>query len=167
MTGSADPNGLRDDARTKAAWALYFSKFIDAYKGRGVEMWGVTVQNEPEFAAPWEACKYNASFQANFVRDFLGPRLHADHPGVKLLAFDHNKDHVLEWARELYSDPATARYIDGIAFHWCVRWRRRRRWRRRLLARATRRARLAPQGGGGAARFGFLRAPCRPRHRSL
>ena len=28
-------------------WAAYFVKFLDAYKKEGVELWGVTVENEP------------------------------------------------------------------------------------------------------------------------
>ena len=28
-------------------WALYFSKYIDAYKKEGINIWGLTVENEP------------------------------------------------------------------------------------------------------------------------
>ena len=28
-------------------WALFFSKYIDAYKAEGVDIWGLTVENEP------------------------------------------------------------------------------------------------------------------------
>lgn len=42
---------LPEYART---WAEYFSKWITAYKSQGVDVWGVTVQNEPENAASWE-----------------------------------------------------------------------------------------------------------------
>ncbi|KAG3151024.1 hypothetical protein PC128_g23043, partial [Phytophthora cactorum] len=46
MLGSLKPVGLRDDMR--APWALYFSKFITAYKKHGIPFWGVSPQNEPE-----------------------------------------------------------------------------------------------------------------------
>jgi O-glycosyl hydrolase len=46
MTGSAYPNGLRDDPPTKLAWARYISKFIRAYGRKGVPIWSVTPQNE-------------------------------------------------------------------------------------------------------------------------
>lgn len=29
------------------SWALYFSKFIAAYEQSGINIWGLTVQNEP------------------------------------------------------------------------------------------------------------------------
>ena len=33
----------------KDTWALYFSKFISAYNSEGINIWGVTIQNEPEY----------------------------------------------------------------------------------------------------------------------
>ena len=62
----------------------------------------------------WEACLYNASFMASFVRDHLGPVLHAEQPGVKIIGFDHNKDHVHIWADAAYSDPKAREYFDGM-----------------------------------------------------
>ena len=37
---------------TKAAWAVYFSKFVAAYKAEEIQIWGITVQNEPEYCPP-------------------------------------------------------------------------------------------------------------------
>ncbi|CAM9698451.1 unnamed protein product, partial [Choristocarpus tenellus] len=65
MIKSAWPQGLLDDPRVKEAWALYFSKFISAYSQHGIDLWGLTVQNEPENPGPWEACVFNASFEVS------------------------------------------------------------------------------------------------------
>ncbi|TMW62180.1 hypothetical protein Poli38472_009673 [Pythium oligandrum] len=116
MLGSAAPNGLNPDYR--AAWALYFSKYITAYKNQGIPFWGLTPQNEPEFAAPWEACLYKASYQADFVGEFLGPVIRRDHPDVKIMIFDHNRASVLHWAQTIYNHPKAKDYVDGMAFHW-------------------------------------------------
>eukprot|EP00979_Chaetoceros_neogracilis_P000737 scaffold164_cov266-Chaetoceros_neogracile.AAC.24 len=101
MTGSAEPNCLREgtgpESRYAKSWALYFSKFLSAYKSWGIELFAVTVQNEPEFPAPWEACAYTPSIEADFIANHLGPTLEKDHPDVKLLIFDHNKDHAVKW----------------------------------------------------------------------
>lgn len=140
MTGSSQPNGLKADARILQAWAKYISLFVSSYQDTyGITLWGVTVQNEPEFAAPWEACVYNSTYEKYFVDNYLGPTLRQDHPDLKILGFDHNKDHVYTWAEELYhpiprngSDPhynltnladaddpqSSISYVDGIAFHW-------------------------------------------------
>jgi len=116
MTISASPNCL--DPTMQDAWAKYFSRFISAYKSHGIDVWGVTVQNEPEAAVGWEACLYTPDFMASFVRDHLGPTLANDHPNVKIIGFDHNKDHVLDWAKVLYADANAASYFSGIGVHW-------------------------------------------------
>lgn len=118
MCGSNSP-GLKNDPRVYKAWALHFTKFIDAYKKEAnIDFWGATVQNEPEYAAGWEACVYNAQQEGEFVRDYLGPQLRATHPEVKLMIFDHNRDHVADWAKAILSQPDMEKYVDGTAFHW-------------------------------------------------
>ena len=115
MTLSATPNCLMPSMQR--TWAKYFSKFIEAYRKQGINMWGVTVQNEPEAAVGWEACLYTPQFMATFVRDHLGPVLEEEQPGVKIVGFDHNKDHVLMWAKEL-ADKEAAKYFAGVGVHW-------------------------------------------------
>jgi glucosylceramidase len=101
------------------SWSLYFSKWITAYKNQGVNIWGVTVQNEPEAVQSWESCVYTAEDTRDFVGWFLGPMLRADHPDVKILGYDHNKDHLPDWADTLMAEDSVSNpYVDGMAFHW-------------------------------------------------
>jgi glucosylceramidase len=41
---------------------------------------------------------------------------------IKILAFDHNKDHLLSWARTMLFPSADtsklSEFVDGMAFHW-------------------------------------------------
>lgn len=51
----------------------------------------------------------------------MGPTLERDHPDVKILIFDHNKDHVIRWIDELVTGKeasAAAKYVAGTAYHW-------------------------------------------------
>ena len=116
MTLSAKPNCLMPSMQR--TWAKYFSKFIAAYRKHGIDMWGVTVQNEPEASVGWEACLWTPQFMAAFVRDHLGPVLEEEQPGVKIIGFDHNKDHVYIWAQQLYADPEAKKYFAGVGVHW-------------------------------------------------
>ena len=123
MVSSAEPVCVRDGVGPTspyaAAWALYFSKFLTAYSQLGLPIWAVTVQNEPEFAAPWEACSFTPELETEFVAHHLGPRLAHDHPTVKLFVFDHNKDHINDWTNVLLNATLGARdYVNGIAYHW-------------------------------------------------
>ncbi|KAL7539273.1 hypothetical protein ACHAXR_009163 [Thalassiosira sp. AJA248-18] len=123
MTGSAQPVCIRDgvgsDSKYAKSWALFFSKFISAYSNHGIDFYGITIQNEPEFPAPWDACAYDPFSEGEFIANHLGPTLAESHPDTKILIFDHNKDHIVKWAQFLLnSNHAASKYIDGTAFHW-------------------------------------------------
>lgn len=67
----------------------------------------------------WESCIYSAEDTRDFVAGHLGPVLAAEHPEAKILAFDHNKDHIEAWAETLLaSNSSSSSFVDGIAFHW-------------------------------------------------
>jgi glucosylceramidase len=118
MDGSDSP-GLKSDPRIHTAWANYFVKFIQAYEQRGINFWGLTPQNEPLFAAPWEACVYSGREEGEFVVNYLGPALdaaHLDH--LNLMIYDHNRGHLPQFVRDFMAVPGAEKYVAGIAFHW-------------------------------------------------
>lgn len=118
MFWSAKPMGL--NPKYSRTWAEYISKFVSAYRRHGVQVWAITAQNEPGFTGPWESCVFSPRNESIWIRNHLGPVLRRDHPDLKILAFDHNKDKVVKWAEEMYKadDGATAKFVDGLAVHW-------------------------------------------------
>ena len=103
----------------RAAWAQCFVRFIEEYAKEGVPVWGVSVQNEPAAIQRWDSCIYSAEEERDFVRDHLGPALEAAGLGdVRILVWDHNRDHMVERASVVLSDPQAARYVWGTGFHW-------------------------------------------------
>ncbi|MBU0677211.1 MAG: glucosylceramidase [Verrucomicrobia bacterium] len=112
-------NGGQLKPECREAWALYFTKYIEAYGAEGIPIWGLTVQNEPQATQTWDSCIYSHEEQRDFVRDYLGPRLKAASMGdVKVIVWDHNKDEILDCAEQILSDADAARYIWGVGFHW-------------------------------------------------
>jgi glucosylceramidase len=108
---------LKPDCRQ--TWATYYCRYIREYEREGVPIWGISVQNEVEATQTWESCLYSSAEERDFVRDYLGPALRRDGlTDIKLLVFDHNRDHVAEHAGLIYADPAAAQYVWGAAFHW-------------------------------------------------
>lgn len=101
-------------------WALFFSKYIDAYKEEGIDVWGLTVENEPlGNNNNWESMHYSAEEMVDFVKNHMGPKLEADGHNVKILAYDQNRGEELEeWAKVMYKDEASSQYFDGFAIHW-------------------------------------------------
>lgn len=101
-------------------WALFFSKYIDAYKAEGIDIWGFTVENEPlGNDNNWESMIFTAEEMTNFVENYLGPKLEADGHNVKILGYDQNRgDELKEWVDVMFRDEASSKYFDGTAIHW-------------------------------------------------
>ena len=101
-------------------WALFFSKYIDAYKKEGIEIWGFTVENEPHGNGNnWESMHFSPKEMTDFVQFHLGPKLEADGYGDKIiLGYDQNRAGLKEWVDEMYRDEASSKYFDGTAIHW-------------------------------------------------
>lgn len=102
-------------------WAAYYIKFIEAYKQAGINLFAITVQNEPAATQIWDSCLYTAEEERDFVKYHLGPALKASaHPETKLLIWDHNRDMLPERALPIYDDQEASQYVWGCAFHWYV-----------------------------------------------
>ncbi|MBF9017424.1 MULTISPECIES: glycoside hydrolase family 30 beta sandwich domain-containing protein [unclassified Oceanispirochaeta] len=105
----------------KDSWALYYTKFINAYQNEGIPIWGITVQNEPDAVQTWDSCIYSAEEERDFIKNHLGPGLHkAGMDQVRLLIWDHNRDIIVERARTVLDDSEAAKYVWGTGFHWYV-----------------------------------------------
>ena len=101
-------------------WALFFSKYVDAYKAEGIDIWGFTVENEPHGNGEnWESMHYSPEEMTHFVQHYLGPKLEADGKGaLKILGYDQNRSGVTEWVDDMYKDEASSKYFSGTAVHW-------------------------------------------------
>jgi len=104
-------------------WADYHLRFLNAYKENGVNMWGLTAQNEPvdgnipEFG--FNCMGWNASTQATWIGQHLGPTL--DNNGfdhLKLMAFDDQRPLLFGWSKDIMEDELASQYVDGWAVHW-------------------------------------------------
>lgn len=100
-------------------WAQYYARYVKAYKKQGIDIWGISVQNEPEAVQIWDSCIYTAEEERDFVRDYLGPTLQAEGlEHLHLIIWDHNRDRMFERAKVMYEDPQAAQYVWGTGFHW-------------------------------------------------
>ena len=101
------------------SWALFFSKYINAYKAEGIDIWGFTVENEPlGNDNNWESMHFSPEEMTDFVKDHLGPRLEKDGHDVKILGYDQNREHLNEWVDSMYRNEETSKYFSGTAIHW-------------------------------------------------
>jgi len=101
-------------------WALFFSKYIEAYREQGIDIWAFTVENEPlGNDNNWESMHFTPQEQNEFVKNHLGPRLRDDGHKVKILGYDQNRDEeLIEWVDAMFDDEEAAQFYDGTAVHW-------------------------------------------------
>lgn len=116
-TGMMNKGGrLKDEYRQ--VWAKYFARYIKEYAAEGIDIWGVTIQNEPKAVQPWDSCIFTAEEERDFIKCYLGPELEKEGLGdVKIIFWDHNKERVYERAKVMLSDSKAASYVWGIGFH--------------------------------------------------
>ncbi len=96
-------------------YAQYFVKTIQAYQSEGIDLFAVSVQNEPLYVPTnYAGSGMSADSQANFIKNALKPAFIEAGIDTKILAYDHNwdrKDYPLT-VLEKASDA-----VDGVAWH--------------------------------------------------
>lgn len=97
------------------AYALYFSKFIEAYRQQGIPIFAVMPQNEFNSAQIFPSCCWTAAGLADFVGSYLGPAM--EKIGVKVFfgTVERPNEALVD---TLLTDPACREYIRGVGFQW-------------------------------------------------
>ncbi len=113
-------NGGKLLPRYYESWAKYYVKFIDEFRKQGLNIEYITVQNEPAAKQTWDSCLYTAEEERDFVRDYLGPILHAKYPDVKIIIWDHNRDIIVERGDTVLKDKEARDHVWGTGVHWYV-----------------------------------------------
>ena len=94
-------------------FAQYFLQYLEAMAALNLDIWGITVQNEPENDHNEPSMVMTASQQYQFINDHLGPLLaSSSQSAVKILGFDHNLDNI-----DFPIEVAQSQYVEGSAFH--------------------------------------------------
>ncbi len=101
-------------------WARFFVKYLDAYKAEGIDIWGITVENEPlGNGNNWESMHFSPEEMTDFVVRHLGPTLENNGKSdIRVLGYDQNREHLDEWVDSMYRDEESSKYFAGTAIHW-------------------------------------------------
>ena len=95
-------------------WAKYFKKYIESCKEKGIDIWAVTMQNEPRHHQVWESCLYTAEEEAEFL-GYIGKELEGT--GVKIICYDHCRERIIDRSDVIFGS-VNGKYCDGTANHW-------------------------------------------------
>ena len=105
---------IADDAHFKA-YALYFAKFVEAYRKENIGISMVMPQNEFNSCQTFPSCTWTAAGLNRFVGQYLGPEMRK--LGVELMFGTMERPNPL-LVDTLLKDKASGEYIKGVGFQW-------------------------------------------------
>lgn len=122
-----------EDAVLKA-YALYFQKFVDAYREEGINIEQIHVQNEVFADQKFPSCLWSSEQLRIFIRDYLGPLFEKEHVDAKIwlgtlngpedcaFRFTGMKlDNYNRYVDNILFDKDARKYISGIGYQWAGR----------------------------------------------
>lgn len=115
------------------AYALYFTKFIQAYEKIGIKINQVHVQNEPMVSQKFPSCKWTGEEFAEFIGKYLGPAFEREAIDSEIWLgtlngpepdfFDRNLTTGYDnYANLVLHDQDAAKYVKGVGYQWAGKY---------------------------------------------
>lgn len=99
------------------AYALYFSKFLDAYISEGINVTDLHVQNEVVAEQIFPSCIWEPQDLALFVTNYLGPRFEKEKRDVNIWFSTLNVGDP-NYVRRAFENKNLKKYVKGLGFQW-------------------------------------------------
>ncbi|MCD7916670.1 MAG: beta-glycosidase [Tannerellaceae bacterium] len=98
-----------------SSYALYFSKFIEAYREQGIDIFGVMPQNEFNSDQIFPSCCWTAASLAEFVGNYLGPAMEAQGVEVMFGTMERPNELLVD---TILNHPTAGKYVTALGFQW-------------------------------------------------
>jgi glucosylceramidase len=99
------------------AYASYFIRYIQAYRGEGINVTGIHVQNEMNSCQNFPSCIWTATDLGIFIGSYLGPAFHKSLENAEIWYGTVERPSV-EKIDTILQNQEISRYISGISFQW-------------------------------------------------
>ncbi len=109
--------GFNMQERYLQAYALYFSKFVQAYEKEGVSLVSIQPQNEIAYQPNWPSCTWRPEDLAYFIGKFMGPQFEKDGLKTEIWLGTINS-HNPQYCYTILENKDAAKYIKGVGFQW-------------------------------------------------
>jgi glucosylceramidase len=113
---------LKQDQQNLKAYALYFLKYVKAYKNEGINIFAIHVQNEPLHLPTFPSCGWTGQQMADFIGNYLGPAFHEEKLNAEIwlgtLNGNPEHDEYKEFIVPALSNLNVSKYITGCGFQW-------------------------------------------------
>ncbi len=112
--GKEGANMFIQEEKYFKTYALYFDKFIQAYRDEKINISIVMPQNEFNSAQPFPSCTWTAKGLATFI-GYLGPKMNALHVKVFFGTMERPNEKLVD---TILTDELSKKYISGVGFQW-------------------------------------------------
>jgi glucosylceramidase len=112
---------IKDDDKTLNALALYFARYVQAYKTAGVKISMVMPQNEPSISSNYTSCLWTGEQMAKFIGYHLGPEFKKEKIPAEIwlgTIQDSERGGYAYWVGPSLQDPTVRQYIAGVGCQW-------------------------------------------------
>jgi glucosylceramidase len=110
---------MKGDVQTLGAYALYFSKFVQAWRAEGINLYAIFPQNEMALNDNvYPQCNWNSADMNVFLRDHLLPQLKRDKVKVEVWLGTITNDKLGDYIDPVLGDSKTAEGITGVGLQY-------------------------------------------------
>jgi len=112
-----DKNHLKDETKIYEAYALYFSKYVEAYAKEGIVVDRLLIQNETDIHTKYPSCVMPPNQMYKFVADYLRPEFDKNNITTGIWAGTFRTHGVLD-AIEFAGTEKYRNAVDGIGIQY-------------------------------------------------
>ena len=118
-TDSYKGGNMKQDPQTLVAYALYFSKYVQAYRAAGINLYAIHPQNEPKYNNNvYPQCAWSGQEINTFLRDYLIPQLKKDRVDVQVWMGTIVNENLADYIDPVLGDAVTRPAIAGVGYQW-------------------------------------------------
>ena len=99
------------------AYALYLDKAVKLFQAEGINLYALSVQNEPYTNNSYPCCLWNSAQIRDFIKLYVGPRFASDQVNCQIWSPTMNNGSLSEFTPWL-SDQGSAQYVKAVCFQW-------------------------------------------------
>lgn len=116
--------GMKADAHliwqpeTEKAYALYLSKFVQAYDEQGIKIAAMHLQNEPAACQDFPSSMWSGEQMRDFLRDYLIPQFEHDKLATKAWLGTINYGDYESYAKPVLEDTVLRKKLGGVGYQW-------------------------------------------------
>jgi glucosylceramidase len=102
-------------------YANYIRKFLDAYKERGINIWGLITTHEPTigFTPGWyNAMGWTPNASVFWVVNYVFPILSKAGYDPVYIAYDDERNNLQWYVDDMFSNEKADKLYTGISVHW-------------------------------------------------